>query len=350
MKRVEVKAFGRTKGGEEAKLFTLENENGMRVVLSDFGATVKDIVVKDKNNNPVDVCLGYDDIDGYYSNNPYFGSFVGRNANRIAKAETVIGGKTYKLDKNDGNNNCHSGFDASNIKMYEADVTELDLSSTVKFSRCFPDMEQGLPGNTDMTVSYTLTEDNELIIEYFAVSDKDTLMNPTNHSYFNLNGHKSGDILSHVLKVNSDAFTPTDNELIPTGEIRKVTGTPMDFREPKKIGLDIDADYEPLNQAGGYDHNYVLDIPEGELIDVASLTSEDTGITLEVLTDRPGIQIYTGNFLDGKQGKDGAVYKKRGGVCLETQNFPNACNEPLFKGGILKAGEEFKSITVFKFI
>jgi len=348
--KVKVEKFGVTKEGQEAHLYRMKNKNGMEVVLSDFGAVIVQILVPDRNKKKIDVVLGFDKLEGYYNNDDGFGAFVGRNANRIGDACVTIAGKEYQLEKNDGPNNLHSGSKRFNYQMYEAECMEETEMATVEFSRLSPSMEQGFPGNLDVTVSYSLTEENELLIEYFAVSDEDTVVNLTNHSYFNLSGHDSGNVLDQIMTVYSDKFTPTNDALIPTGELVDVTGTPMDFRKPKTIGQDIEADYEPLKQAGGYDHNYAFEIPEGEVARVAELYSEKTGICMEVFTDLCGMQVYTGNFLDHKTGgKGGVTYEKRDGVCFETQYFPNACKEPKFKSSILPAGQEYDSVTVYKF-
>lgn len=353
--KVKLEHFGVTKDGQKVYRYRLQNQNGMEVVLSDFGASILQIIVPDRNGNPVDVVLGFDKLENYYDNNEGFGAFIGRNANRIAGASVCINGKEYSLEANDGPNNLHSGSKRSNYEWYETECIEDTDAVSVEFSRLSPSMEQGFPGNLDITVSYTLTGDNELVIEYFAVSDEDTVVNLTNHSYFNLSGHDSGDILDQILTVYADAFTPTDDVLIPTGELKDVTGTPMDFRVPKRIGQDIDADYEPLKQAGGYDHNYVLKKDaltgqDGDVTKAAELYSEKTGIRMSVFTDMCGMQVYSGNFIDHKEGgKGGVTYEKRDGICFESQYFPNACKEPAFSSSILPAGQEYSSATVLKF-
>lgn len=346
---INKKSFGTTKDGESVSLYTLTNKNGMQVVVSDYGADIVSIFVPDKKGVYKDVVLGYDNVKQYEVNSPGFGSFIGRNANRIANASFELNGVKYQLTKNDGENNLHSGV-SYNKYMYEVEIYEEDEEIEIEFSRLSRDMEQGFPGNLDVTVSYTLTNDNELVMEYHAVSDKDTIVNFTNHSYFNLAGHNSGTILKQKVMIDSDQFTPTDDALIPTGELRNVTGTPMDFRTMKAIGKDIEADYEPLKQAGGYDHNYVLKTTRDEVTKVAELLDEESGRFMEVFTDLPGIQFYTGNFLNGKEtGKDGCVYERRSGVCFETQFYPNACNNKDFPSSVLKADEEFDSVTIYRF-
>ena len=349
--KVTRSGFGKTKEGKEATLFTLENSHGMKVTLCDYGAVVVGIFTPDKNGKVDDITLGYDDVKGYDENGTYYGAFIGRNGNRIANAAFVINGTTYELDKNDGPNNLHGGFKGYNNYFYESEVFEAEDEITVEFSRLSPDMEQGFPGNLDVSVSYSLTEDNELVIEYHAVSDKDTVVNLTNHTFFNLDGQASGSILDTFMRIDADHFTPTDDRLIPTGELREVEGTPMDFRKATRIGDRIEADYLPLKQAGGYDHNYCLNNSGNDCELVCEAYSEKSGRKLEVFTDLPGMQLYVGNFIDGKvAGKGGYVYKKREGFCLETQLFPDSCNQkPYFKTSVIKAGDEYDTATIYKF-
>ena len=347
---ISKKQFGKTKSGQVAYLYTLKNNKGMQVDVTDFGANIVRILVPDKKGIIKDVALGYDSLQQYEENGPGYGSFIGRHANRIASSAFQLNDTTYNLEKNDGNNNLHSGSKSYNKYMYDVEIYEEDGETQIEFSRLSKDMEQGFPGNLEVSVSYTLTDENELVIEYYATSDKDTIVNLTNHSYFNLAGHNSGSVLNHKIMIDADMFTPTDDALIPTGELRDVTGTPMDFRVLKSIGLDIENDYIPLKQAGGYDHNYVLKTSREEATKVAELYEENTGRLMEVFTDLPGLQLYTGNFIDGtEQGKDKYVYKKRDGVCFETQFFPNSCNIKEFPSCTLKAGQEFDSVTIYKF-
>lgn len=347
---IKKRSFGKTQTGEEAFLYVLTNENGMSVSFTNFGACIVNVMVPDANGKLEDVVLGYDNVTGYEINNPGYGSFIGRHGNRIGGATFELRGKKYDLEKNDGQHNLHGGFKGYNKYMYEVEVFEEEDSDSIEFSRLSPDMEQGFPGNLDISVTYTLTADNELVVEYLAVSDKDTIVNLTNHSYFNLAGHGSGSILDQKVMIVADKFTPTDDTLIPTGEMRDVTGTPMDFRKSKTLGQDINADYEPLKQAGGYDHNYVLNNSKTEVEKVAELVDEKSGRVMEIFTDMPGLQLYTGNFITGlEKGKDGVVYQKRDGVCFETQYFPDSCNRPEFPSCILKAGNEYDFVTVFKF-
>lgn len=349
------RSFGVTKAGAKTMLYTMENKNGMKVSVSDFGAVIVEIIVPDREGKLADVNLGYDDVSGYEGNAPGYGSFLGRVANRIAGAKFTVNGKTYEVEKNDGDNCLHSGKKSYNKYIYETELIEEEGSMTVEFSRLSPHMEQGFPGNLDLTVGYTLTDDNELVIEYFAVSDEDTVLNLTNHSYFNLKGEGSGTVLGHKVWINADRITATDAGLIPTGAYTDVTGTPMDFRTMKTIGQDIASDYEPLKQGFGYDHNYVLNHRETgngkfEVEKVAELYEEEGGRGMEVFTDLPGMQFYSANHIDGvEKGKGGKVYHSRDAICFETQFFPNTPNIPEFPGGRLAAGKEFESVTIYKF-
>ncbi len=348
--KITQKSFGKTAKGEEATLYTLTNSNGMKVSFTDYGANIVSIVVADAKGNMADINLGFENLAGYEENPPGLGSFIGRHANRIGDAKFELNGKVYELDKNDGKNNLHGGFTGYNKLMYETEVYEDDDIASVEFSRLSPHMEQGFPGNLDITVTYSLTESNELVIEYLAVSDRDTVLNLTNHAYFNLAGHDSGSILDHKVWIKANQFTPTTSDLIPTGELWDVTGTPMDFRTLKSIGQEIEADYEPLKLGGGYDHNFVLDCSGTQVEKVAELVEENSGRKMEVFTDLPGMQLYTGNMLNPvKNGKNGATYGKRQGVCFETQFFPNSINTKNFPSCVLKAGKEFDSVTIYKF-
>lgn len=342
---VKTEKFGVTKEGKEVTLFTLENKNGMRADFIDFGANIVRLFVPDQNGKLDDIVLGFDDVAGYEENGCFFGSFIGRHGNRIGNAEFQLNGVTYELEKNDGDNNLHGGTPGYNKVMYKAETTD----NSVSFSRTSPDMEQGYPGNLDICVTYTLTDDNELKISYQAKTDKDTLCNVTNHSYFNLKGHDGGTITDHKVWIRANGFTETSDDLIPNGNIIDVAGTPMDFRTEKTIAQDIEADYKPLKIAGGYDHNFVLEKETGKMEKVAELSEETTGRRMEVYTDLPGMQLYTGNFIVKEDGKDGTEYTKRTGVCFETQFFPNSVNVPSFESCVLKAGDTFTSSTVYRF-
>ncbi len=331
----------------EATLYTFENKNGMVMEVTDFGATLYALMVPDKEGNPVDVVLGYDSPEGYMGpSETGFGATIGRNGNRIGKATFTLNGKTYKLDENNNGNNLHSGLDYYHYRMWKVKET---TENSITLSLHSPDGDQGYRGEFDVDVTYTLTDENELRIDYCGVPKEDTIVNMTNHSYFNLNGHASGNILEHELWVDADAFTPTDEELIPTGEICPVAGTPMDFRAKKPVGQDIEADYEAIQFGGGYDHNWCLN-NKGVFAKVIELSSEVSGITMEVYTDLPGVQIYSGNFLVEELGKQGIVYKHRQGICFETQVYPDAINHANFPSPVVKKDEEYKTTTVYKFV
>lgn len=346
---IKKKVFGKTSDGKQVTSYTLTNKNGMEAEFIDYGAILVKLWVPDKKGNKADVVLGYDMVAEYEKTTTYYGGFIGRCGNRIGNAKFTLNGKTYTLDKNNNGNCLHGGEQGYNNMMYEVETFEEEEGPVIEFSRLSPDMEQGFPGNLDITVTYTLTHENELIIEYLAVPDKDTVVNLTNHAYFNLSGHKSGTILNHKIRLDADSFIPTDAELIPTGEIAKVEGTPMDFRTAKTIGQDIDVDYEPLNFGGGYDHNYVLNTTGDGIELIGELMDEASGRTMEIYTDLPGVQLYAGNFIAGSA-KGGGEYVKRAGVCFETQHFPDAVNHENFPSPIVKAGEEFDSTTIYRFI
>ncbi len=343
---ITTKKFGTTKDGAVVTSYTITNKNGLSVSALDYGAVINTLMVPDRNGKMDDIVLGFDDVAGYEVNGCFFGAFIGRHGNRIGQAKFELNGTAYQLEKNDGENNLHGGTPGYHHVMYQADTTE----NSVTFSRVSPDMEQGYPGNLDIAVTYTLTDKNELKIDYRTRSDKDTICNLTNHSYFNLKGHDGGEITDHRVRIKANGFTATTDDLIPTGEIVDVTDTPMDFRETRVIGRDIDSDYEPIVLAGGYDHNFVLDKPEGTFAMVAEVSEETSGRKMEVYTDLPGMQLYSGNFIVKEEGKGGHTYTKRTGLCFETQYFPNSMNIPNFTSCVIKAGEEFHSSTVYKFV
>lgn len=337
--------FGITSKGEAAKLFRLKNKKGMTAAVSDYGASLVEVCVPDRNGKLTDVVLGYDDVSGYETGSQSIGATVGRIANRIKGAEFTLNGKVYKLAQNDNGNNLHSGPDVYNHRLWG--VKEAD-DNRVVFTLSSPDNDQGYPGEVEIEVSYTLTEENEIKIHYYAVPKEDTIINMTNHSYFNLAGHDAGDILNQELKLYADAYTEADEESIPTGEILSVKGTPMDFRTKKAVGRDIEEAYEALLFGGGYDHNWVLN--NDGYCKVGEFTCCENGITMEIYTDLPGIQVYSGNFLDGERGKEGAVYRKRQGICFETQYFPDAIHKDNFEGPVVKAGEVYETVTAYRFV
>lgn len=345
MRQIKISGFGTTKDGREAKLYTLTNDAGMSASFTDYGGALVNLLVPDKEGKLLDVVLGYQDAAGYEAGGESIGVPVGRNANRIGGASFELGGVTYKLTPNKDGNNLHSGTDFYAKRFWK--VTEAEDGHIV-FLLHSPDGDQGFPGSLDMKITCELTEDNTLRFTYDAVPDQDTIINMTNHSYFNLNGHDSGNILSHWVVIDADAFTGTDAESIPTGEIVDVSGTPMDFREGRVIGTDIDSSYEAIRLGQGYDHNWVLK-NDGKFAKVAEAAGDKSGIVMDVYTDLPGVQLYTGNFLDQEPGKDGAVYPHRSGLCFETQYFPDSVHHAEFPSPVCRANEAYHTVTAYHF-
>lgn len=341
--------FGKLSTGETVYLVTVVNQNGMSMEVTDYGATLVSLVVPDGKGRMDDVLLGFEDVKEYESDMESHGATVGRVANRIGGASFVLNGVEYRLDANEGKNMLHGGFDRYNKRVWEMEL--LEEQSAVRFRLNSPHLDQGFPGNFQCQVTYTLTEDNELRIDYEGSSDQDTLVNMTNHSYFNLNGQESEkNVENHWIRILSDAFTPVDQELIPTGEIRPVDGTPLDFREAKIIGRDLFDTYEQMELAGGYDHNFILKDYDGTVKKAGEVWVEESGRLMEIFTDCPAMQLYTGNFLDGTHtGKEGAVYGKRSGLALETQFCPDAVHHENFKSPVLKAGDLYRSTTIYRF-
>lgn len=339
------KEFGKNSKGEQAYFYEITNAAGMKAIVTDFGATLHSLYVPDKEGNMRDVVWGYDTVKEYeIDNGPFFGATVGRIANRTGGAVVTVNGIDYHMEANERTNCLHSGSKCYHIRMWNAEI----LDQAVRFSILSPDGDQGLPGNFEISVTYTVTDDNALKITYDGVSDKDTVVSMTNHSYFNLNGETSDSILDHVLWINADRFTRVNTEMISTGEMPDLTGSALDFRTPKKIGLDIERDEEALKIGSGYDHNWVLNAHKTEEA-VARAVSEESGIFMEVYTDCPGMQVYTGNFLCDKQGKRGRTYPNRSAVAFETQQFPDAIHHENFPSPLLKAGEKFHTETIYKF-
>ena len=315
--------------------------------VSDFGATLVSLLIPDKDGKLLDVVLGYDNPKQYEGPaGTFFGATVARNANRIGNAAFTLNGKEYKLDKNNGENNLHSGLDFQSFRIWEVKETN---ENSIVFALNSPDGDQGYPGEVNIEVKYTLTNDNEVEIEYLAVPEDETIINYTNHSYFNLNGHASGDVLDHEVWLDAEAFTRADAASIPTGEITPVEGTPMDFRTAKTIGRDINEEYEAIIFGAGYDHNWCLN-NNGKFAKVVELYSDVSGIRMEVYTDLPGVQMYTGNFINNELGKEGVVYQRRQGVCFETQYYPDAINHDNFQSPVFKKGEKYNTKTVYKFV
>ncbi len=345
--KITKEPFGITSQKEDVSLYTLTNKNGMEAKLLDYGATLQSLLLPCEDGSKLDVVLGFETVAAYEVNDPNFGSTIGRNGNRIGKGTFKLNGKEYKLDINDGENNLHGGFAGYHKRMWKTEL--LEEENSICFSIVSPDGDQGFPGTVKVQVAYTLTDEDELKITYDAVPDADTIINMTNHSYFNLEGQDSNSVLAQKVWIDGDEVTATTEDLIPTGEILSVEGTPLDFRKEKAIGQDISADYEPLVFGHGYDHNWILNHP-GTFRKVASLHSDKTGKTMEVYTDLPGMQMYTANFLDGTLvGKGGVAYQQRSGVCFETQYFPDAPNHENFPSTVVKAGERYKTTTVYKF-
>jgi aldose 1-epimerase len=346
--KVRKEPFGQTGAGESADLYILTNAGGAEVRITNFGATVTSLKVADKQGKLENVVLGFPSVEGYASEayrkaNPYFGAVIGRYANRIGNAGFKLGGKEYKLAANNGPNNLHGGpqgFDRVLWQGREGPGAAVELTYLSK------DGDQGFPGNLSVKVVYTLTDDNKLKIDYTATTDKETVVNLTQHSYFNLAGAGSGDVLGHQLQINADNFTPIDKVSIPTGALQAVAGTPFDFRTAKEIGRDLNADDEQLENGNGYDHNFALNGAGGALRPAATVTEPKSGRKMEARTTEPGVQLYIGNFLDGSLGP---AFGKRMGFCLETQRFPDSPNRPEFPSATLKPGETYRSSTVYKF-
>lgn len=338
-------SFGKTKQDQPVDLYTLTNTNGMTVKITNYGGIVTSLQVPDKNGQLEDVVLGFDSLDKYLEGHPYFGALVGRYGNRIAKGKFTLNGTEYQLAANNGENHLHGGIKGFDKVVWNAEIVKKENEVGIKLSYLSKDGEEGYPGNLSAVVIYTLTKNNELKIQYEAETDKPTPVNLTHHSYFNLKGAGNGDILGHLMTISADRFTPVDEGLIPTGELKSVKDTPMDFTVPKAIG-------ERINRVkGGYDHNYVLNDWDGSLKRAAKVVEPVSGRVMEVWTTEPGLQFYTGNFLDGTiTGKNGKVYHKHYGFCLETQHFPDSPNKPEFPLTILKPGEKYTHTTIYRFV
>ena len=344
---VSERKFGVLQTGETVKIFHLENKSGAYAEVTDFGAILVKVCVPDKDGTLTDVVLGYDDLASYEVNGCFFGSTIGRNGNRIGGAKFSVNGKEVVLAQNENDNNLHSGPDGFEKKLWK--VAEIsDDKNSVIFNRISPDGENGFPGEFDVSVKYEFTEDNELRIHYQGICDEPTVANMTNHSYFNLAGHASGTINNQILQINSEFYTPNDSECMPTGEVLSVMGTPFDFRAPKPIGQDINADFEQIEMFGGYDHNFAISGRGYRLCAIAKCL--ENGITMEVYTDKPGVQLYTSNGLPEGIYKEGAKYSTHQAFCLETQYFPNGMKNSHFIAPILKVGDEYNFTTEYKFI
>ncbi|MGA7723760.1 MAG: aldose epimerase family protein [Opitutaceae bacterium] len=343
--KVDKLPFG-TADGKAVDLYVLTNSSGMTAKIMSYGATITELDTPDRYGRLDDVVLGFDTLQGYLAKEPYFGATVGRVGNRIAKGLFTLNGKTYHLATNDGPNHLHGGNKGFDKVVWNAEVVP-GADPSVRFTYLSKEGEEGYPGNCSVAVVFTVTNANELRIDYTVSTDKDTPVNVTNHSYFNLGGPENGDILDQFLTLNADRFTPVDSTLIPTGELRAVAGTPMDFRKPTRIGEHLEAvGGKPV----GYDHNFVLNGGGGRLGTVATVYDPKSGRVMEVSSTEPGVQFYTGNFLDGTiTGKKGVVYRQHCALCLETQHFPDSVNQPNFPSYVLKAGDTYRSTTIYKF-
>ncbi len=347
--RIEQSEFGKTAEGTAVQLFTLANGQGMTVKITNYGGIIVALQVPDRKGQIADVVLGFDTFDEYYHrNNPYYGCILGRYGNRIAKGHFTLEGKTYTLAVNNGPNALHGGLKSFSQAVWTPKIVKNADSVGVQLSYVSPDGEEGYPGRLTTTVTYSLDEKNELRIDYQATTDKATVLNLSNHTYFNLEGEGAGDVLGHVLQLSAERFTPVDETLIPTGELRSVKGTPFDFTRAVAIGSRIHDPDEQLKIGAGYDHNFVIDPSSTGPALAARVTSPGTGRVLEVLTTQPGVQLYTGNYL-GSRGKGGKTYSKHYGFCLETQHFPDSPNKPTFPATVLSPGDTYRQTTVFKF-
>lgn len=340
---VTVEDWGKTPDGEAVHLYTLTNAHGLRARVATWGATLISLETPDRDGHLADIVLGFDSLEGYLAGSPYFGSTVGRYANRIAKGKFTLDGVEYALATNNPPNHLHGGVKGFDKRVWTAEILNLPGAAAVKFSYVSADGEEGYPGTLRCSVTYALTDANELALAYEATTDKPTVVNLTHHSYFNLAGQGNGDVLGHVLTLHAARYTPPDATLIPTGELKPVAGTPLDFTAPHTIGERI------AQVEGGYDHNYVLD-GGGEFALAARAYDPVSGRVMELFTDEPGMQFYTGNFLDGSlRGKSGKVYEKHFGFCLEAQHFPDSPNQPAFPSTVLRPGETYMQKTVHRF-
>ena len=345
--RVLQTSFVKEIDGRTTQLYRLENSNGMVVRLTNIGASLVQVIVPDKNGEYEDVALGYPDVDAYLVNSMHNGCIVGRFGNRIAKGQFMLNGKKYQLFINNGENSLHGGLVGFDLKYWDGEEIENDI----RFSYTSPDMEEGYPGELFSQVTYTLNDENEIRIDYLAETKDSTFLNLTNHTYWNLNGEANGEILEHEMMVNAEFITPVDESLIPTGELMNVEGTPFDFKEFHSVGERINDEHEQIIFGGGYDHNFVLAMEDRDELNLAAiLYSPKSGVEMTISTSEPGIQIYTGNFMNGSiTGKNGQVYDYRHAIALETQHFPDSPNQENFPSTLLIPGDQYKSVTVYKF-
>jgi aldose 1-epimerase len=348
---ISTSAFGVMPDGRRVEMFTLR-AGGLELRAITYGGTVVSLRAPDRDGTLGDIVLGHDTLNGYLQHSPYFGAIVGRYGNRIAQGRFALDGTTYQLARNDGRHHLHGGVRGFDKAIWRAAPRQSDGAASVSFTLVSPDGDEGYPGALEALVTYTLTARGELAVDYTARTDRPTVVNLTQHSYFDLSAGRCASILEHELSVHADAYVPVDASLIPTGELAPVEGTPFDFRSPTRIGASIGEPHEQLRHAGGYDHSYVLRRRAGDrsLAHAARVAEPTSGRTLDVYTTEPGMQFYSGNFLDGTiRGKDGRIYGHRGGFCLETQHFPDSPNQPSFPTTVLRPGEEYRSRTVFAF-
>ena len=347
---IQKSLFGTMKDGKKVYEFTLNNKRGAEAKIITYGARLVSLTMPDRNGKYADIVLGYDSLRSYVNSSDYFGSIVGRYANRIGKAEITLNGKTYKLSANERGNELHGGKMGFSEVVWEGKPLTSTAGPALELTYVSPDGDQGYPGKMTVHVTYTLTNNNELKIQYEATTDKETVINLSHHSYFNLSGNPHNSILNDILKIDANTFTPIDNESIPTGKIEKVAGTPLDFRKPTAIGARINDNYEQLKLAHGYDFNYILNNYNGKVREVADVYDKTSGRYMQVFTDQPGIQFYSGNFLNGTQiGKGGIAYQQHAGLCLEAQHYPDSPHEPKWPSVILKPEQVYHQTTIYKF-
>jgi aldose 1-epimerase len=341
--------FGTTPDGQAVEVYTLTNPQGMEVRAITYGGIITSLRVPDRNGEFDDIALGFDNLEGYLKNPPFFGAIIGRYGNRIAKGQFTLDGKTYDLAINNPPNHLHGGVKGFDKVVWKAESFKKDDAVGIVFTHTSQDGDEGYPGTLSLRVTYTLTAGNELEVDYEATTDRATPVNLTQHTYFNLAGEGSGDVLNHQLTIHGSRYTPVDSTLIPTGELAPVEGTPLDFRTPTAIGARINDTHQQIRYGNGYDHNFVIDRSSEGLVPAARVVEPTSGRVLEVSTTEPGMQFYTGNFLNGLTGKSGHVYAQRTGFCLETQHFPDSPNKPEFPSTIVRPGETHRSKTVFAF-